>query len=86
MPETKALLMFAWSRYLMKYPRVANVSSALSSLKRNFRSSGDLSARNDVNRQIQKMTGVYCWKRKVSCGRKRSFVSWKGALLVTQAV
>jgi len=64
MPETKALLIFAWSRYLMKYPRVANVSSALSSLKRNFRSSGDLSARKEVNRYLQRMTSAYYWKRK----------------------
>lgn len=43
MPETKALLMLTWSRYLMKYPSEANERSTASSLNRNRLSSGDLS-------------------------------------------
>lgn len=39
MPETKALVMLDVSIHLMNMPRVQNVSSVASSLKRNLRSS-----------------------------------------------
>jgi hypothetical protein len=38
-----SLLMLLWSKYLMRYPKDAKVSTAESSLNRNLRSSGDLS-------------------------------------------
>lgn len=43
-PDTKALLMLIWSKYLMKYPKEANVMRTMSSLSRKWRSSGDLSS------------------------------------------
>jgi len=44
MPETKALVMLEVSIHLISIPRVPNVNSVASSLKRNLRSSLDTSA------------------------------------------